>query len=131
VIVWSPSGSKVVEVVATPFDIVTTPPLGAPVRGLPFSVKVTVPTVAIGLLVTVAVKAIAAPNAAVGVAEDVTVVVVGCPVAAVIVIHQPPVAPAFSPGPFPSWKKRLHAPCAAAPLNAVSNVLEPAGAAYT
>ena len=77
-------------------------PLPTPVKGFPFSVNVTVPTFAVGLLVTVAVKLTAAPSAACGLADEASVVVVGWPVAGVMLRHQPPVALAGIVGPSPS-----------------------------
>src|ERR1041385_7082228 len=116
--------------VATPLLLTfAIPPLGAPAKGAPFSVNVTVPVLTVCELVTFAVKVTEEPSVAFGNGFEFTVTVVGCPVAGEILRHQPPDKVVVSPEPESLNRKRLHAPWPVAPTNAVWNVLEPAGAA--
>ena len=125
--VWSPSGSMLVEILAWPLETAATPLLGAPTKGEPFSSKVTVPMLGVGELETVAVKVTDCPKAA-KVGFEVTVVVVECPVEGVMSMHQPPAAVVVvGPDSFEMYSD--HAPCAVAPTNDVRKLLLPAGAA--
>ena len=107
---WSPSGKPLVAIVATPLTTIATPAFGAPTRGAPFSVKVTVPVVTVEVLVTLAVNVTEAPCAANGVGFELRVTVVGAPVAGEIVRHQPVAADVLEPTPKPLYRKRLQAP---------------------
>jgi hypothetical protein len=89
-----------VEVVATPLDTGDTPLFGAPTRGEPFSVKVTVPTLGVGELVMVAVKVTNVPLV-LKVALGVTLVDVEWPVPGETSRHHPPLRVVVSPMPEP------------------------------
>ena len=84
--VWSPSGSELVETLAWPLTTLATP-LPVPTSGEPFSVKVTVPAPPTPP-VTVAVNVTDWPSVA-NVVLGLTEVVVEVPLAGVMLRHQP------------------------------------------
>src|SRR5579884_3592880 len=124
--VWSPSGSIEVEMVATPPETVATALFGAPVKAVPFSVKVTCPVLPTPPPM-VAVNVTTDPLVAfVGLACRLTVV--PCPVAGEIFTHQPLAMLRLWLVPLLTMYSD-HAPLACAPENVEENVLVPAGCA--